>query len=455
VLKKITLAKRTCLPPDPIDEIFTQIPSINEKRLLDGLPEINNLSVGEPHLNINPAVLQDFIYSLNQRILNDQTSLIFNYSPLSGNPATLEAISALYKYYYPNLHYSSQEVMISNGATQGIWNALNILIDIDDEVLIFEPYYSTYDIQIKTLGGKLVKIPTQDNAFKPSGKLLNNAMSMHPNIKVLILNYPNNPTGIDLTKQEVAEIAEVLQRYPSVSIIIDDVYRELTYAEHFTVLDIDPLLKNRSIVVNSASKGLIGAPGIRAGMVGANAEWIKQMINIQAISVCSISCFTEQVLIAGIKHKLTPSSYYNNWIHESKQAYLTNKQYVSQKLIALGFRVIPGEHGFFILAASNVINHVVPDVILFQSEDGKAHIIKNLHQKLGTKMLHNDRYLAAYLLHVAGIAVVPGSAFGIDEYAGYLRFSCAKPFNDLKLAMSNVKIALQYLSTRNIDHVSI
>jgi aspartate/methionine/tyrosine aminotransferase len=455
VLKRITLAKRTCLPPDPIDEIFTQIPSINEKRLAAGLPAIINLSVGEPHLNINPAVLQDFIQLLTQRVSGNQTSLTFNYSPPSGNEATLEAISALYNHYYPNLHFSSQEVMISNGATQGIWNALNILIDIDDEVLIFEPYYSTYDIQIRTLGGKLVRISTQKNNFKPSGKLLHDALSMHPNAKALILNYPNNPTGIDLTKHETVEIVEILQHYPNVSIIIDDVYRELTYAEHYTVLDIDPSLKNRSIIVNSASKGLIGAPGIRAGMVGANAEWIKQMINIQALSVCSISCFTEQVLVAGIKHKLASSNYYNNWINESKHAYFINKQYVAQQLISLGFHVIAGEHGFFILAASNITNHVVPDDILFQSENGKAHVINNLHQKLGSKILHNDRYLAAYLLHIAGIAVVPGSAFGIDEHAGYLRFSCAKPLNDLKLAISNIKIALQYLSTRNIDHVSI
>ncbi len=423
-MSQIILAKRACLPSDTIDEIFTQIPIINEKRIVDGLPPIIDLSIGEPHLSMNVALLRDLTDFVSQ-------STTFKYSPLPGHPETLAAIAALYQSYYPRAFFSDQEVMITNGATQGIWNALNLLIETDDEVLVFEPHFTSYSNQIKALGGKLIKIPTQENNFKPSGKLLSAALSKHPRAKVLILNYPNNPTGIDLTQQEVAELVEVLQRHPHVSIIIDDVYRELTYAEHLTVLDHEPSLKNRCIVVNSASKGLIGAPGIRAGMIGANAEWIKKMTNIQAMSVCSVSCFTEAMLTIGIKHKLSSSSDYTDWINHYKNEYATNKKYVVRELTHSGFSVVPGEHGFFVLASSHGINQAVPD---------------HLQPLLGFNVIKNDTQLVTYLLQVAGVAVVPGSAFGIDERSGYLRFSCANSLDDLQQAMSNITRAINYLT---------
>ena len=431
MLQPISLAKRACLPTDAIDAIFTQVPTINAERALDGLSPIIDLSIGEPHLELNGEILKDLAHFVKQ-----STSL--KYSPLTGSPATLTAIATLYQSYYPRASFSDDEVMITNGATQGVWNALNLLIDEGDEVLVFEPHFTVYSIQVKALHGKLIKIPTEENQFKPSGKLLNNALSKHPRAKVLILNYPNNPTGIDLTKEEVADLVDVLKCYPHISIIIDDVYRELTYAEHFTVVDVDPSLKSRCIVINSASKGLIGAPGIRAGMIGSNAEWIKKMSNLQSMSVSCVSCFTEEMLKLGIKHKLTTSSYYHDWIKQYKTVYTDNKKYVSHALSNSGFRVVSGEHGFFVLAASHAINYKIPD-----------HISKikmnNLHQKINSNIIKNDAHLAAYLLHVAGVAVIPGSAFGIDENKGYLRFSCANSLNDLKQAMSNITGALNYL----------
>lgn len=446
------LANRAQFQPDPIDDICAQIPLINEARLAMGLPAIIDLTAGVPHIPINPEVMNNFIHTLTQSSSDHHSHLKLGYSPLPGTLRTREAISALYKHYYPKLDYTCQEVMICNGATQGCWNALSILIDVGDEVLLFEPYYSNYATQINMLGGKIIKISTQENAFKPSAMLLEAALSKHPKAKALILNYPNNPTGIDLTIEVVTEIVNVLQKHPHLAIIIDDVYRELCYSEHYTVLDIDPSLKDRCIVINSASKGLIGAPGIRAGMIGANQEWIKRMATIQAISVCSISTLTEKMLIAGIDQQVSSSSHYLNWIEDAKTEYSLNKAFLGTELATLGFNITSGDHGFFVLAKSHVMQQPIPNAITVYDKNGKQHTIDDLQQKIGATQLDNDLQLTAYLLHAVGVAVVRGSAFGIDEKLGYLRFSCTRSIEDLKLSIVCINQALNGLTERNIEY---
>ncbi|MCE0721861.1 pyridoxal phosphate-dependent aminotransferase [Legionella resiliens] len=448
--RSIHLTRRTNFPQDPIDKIFAQVPCVDQERQKTGLPALINLTIGEPHLSINSAILED----LSNYLDKPASGLAFHYPPLYGSQATLEAISRLYKSYYPQVDFTENEVMISNGATQGLWNAFNILIDEGDEVLAFEPYYSTYEIQVNMLGGKLIKIPTQTDYFKPTGIMLEKAISTHSRAKALILNYPNNPTGIDLTKTVAIEIAQIVQKYSHLSIIIDDVYRELTFKEHITLLDVDPSLKNRCIVINSASKGLIGAPGMRAGMIGANTEWIRKMAAIQAMTVSSVSCLTEQVLIAGINSKLSGSSSYTDWINKSLHEYTYNIKYLSQQLKLAGFNIINGGNGFFILAdASFLLGLTVPDTITYQLENANEYYLCNIQQKIGTTVLKNDYDIVSYLLHTAGVALIPGSAFGISETSGYIRFSCAKSLDSIKKATWNIQASIKCIGMRN-KHVN-
>lgn len=132
------------------------------------LPPIIDLSIGEPHLGINDNVIK----SLDQFLHPSETDLVLPYSPFPGNQDSLELITHLYKRYYPSVDYSIKEVMITNGATQGIWNALSILVDAEDQVLTFEPYFAAYENQMRALGGTLIKIPTHDHHFQPTGKCL-------------------------------------------------------------------------------------------------------------------------------------------------------------------------------------------------------------------------------------------------------------------------------------------
>lgn len=436
------LALRAKTYRNPVDEIFSKIPVINHERMERDLLPIIDLSIGEPHLGINDNVIK----SLNQFLNPSETNLVLPYSPFPGNQDSLEFITRLYKKYYPSVDYSTNEVMITNGATQGIWNALSILINTEDQVLTFEPYFAAYESQIRALGGTLIKIPTQDHYFQPSGKLLEETLAKFSEAKAIILNYPNNPTGIDLSRKTILEMVTVLAKYPKLCIILDEVYRELTTSEHLTVLDIDPSLKNRCIVVNSASKGLIGAPGLRAGMVAANSEWIERMINIQAITTGGISSLTQQALIAGINEKLNTTFKYQAWLTQTLHEYKTNKNFVSQQLESFGFNIIPGNNGFFILAQANfLLGKTIPNTLTVTLNNTNYTITK-VQNKIGFSTFKTDIQIASYLMHAAGVAVVPGSAFGISENSAYLRFSCAKNFSQLKQACTAIHAALKPIS---------
>lgn len=434
--RKIKLAKRTNTKPDPIDDVFESIPVINKQRLEAGLEPIISLAVGEPHLPVNAEIKEAL-----KLFLDEAPDGRFPYSTSRGNEQVLEAIANLYNHYYPSVSspYSTDEVMLTNGATGGVWNALSILVDEGEDVVVFEPYYSAYRSQIEMLGGNLVSVETAETNFKPTAANLAKVLADHPKTKAIIFNYPNNPTGVDLNRQELEALVRVLQAHPNVAIIVDDVYRELAAGEHLSIFDIDPSLKDRAIIVNSGSKGLVGGPGFRVGTVGAIKEWIDEMAKIQSANSTSVVSLCEEAARVAIHAKLTCSAGYQKWLKESKEVYKTNTDYVLSQLPTFGWNAIQGGNGFFLLAdASSLIGSEIPKSIIIESPEGKRYTIDDLQQKLGTTTFRNDKDIAAYLMHAAGVAVIPGSGFGIKETSGHLRFSCAKAMPQLEKAMSYI-----------------
>jgi len=253
----VKLTERTNAPLSSIREISSQIPVINKEREFFGLDPLINLSIGQPHIPPDPKVLDAVQAKLNSGTLS------FCYSRSQGRTETLEAIVRLYSYYYPEVDYTKDEVMVTNGASGALWNAFSILIEKNDIVLAFEPYFSTYSSQIQALYGELKKIPTFHNNFRPDIAKLEESLATYPNAKVLILNYPNNPSGVSLHEDDLQALARKLNEYPQLIVIIDDVYRDLNYTKHLTLLDIDPSFRNRCVVINSGAKGLAGAPDLK------------------------------------------------------------------------------------------------------------------------------------------------------------------------------------------------
>lgn len=430
----IKLSERTKAPKSAIREVFDLIPIVNAKRAKEGLEPIISLAIGEPHLSVNPSVLN----KLSAFLPTEEALHAFKYSPAQGRPETLDAIAKLYKHYYPSLDYSREKVMVTNGASQGLMNAFSIFIDKGDKVLVFTPYFSTYLSQINSLQGKLITISTEDNHFKPSAEKLRAMLQQHHDAKMLILNYPNNPSGVTLTKTVAIEMAEVLREYPNIVIVIDDVYRELNFVEHITLLDVAPDLKDRSIVINSGAKGLAGGPDFRIGMVGANKEWIAAMTGLQLNTVSGVGYLTQKALIAAVEAKLSNNYESQQWANTAKATYRTNVAFMKDEFTQLGFKVIPPEGGFFLLVnASILLGKEIPD--------------KSLHAKIGSDIFRTDKDIVNYLLYAAGVAVVPGSGFGIQENAGYFRVSCAKDKMELEKAVRNIKNATESILIKEID----
>lgn len=445
----IELANRTQIKKSVIVEIRGSIPSVNQERQAINLSTIIDLSIGQPHLPINPSVVN----ALKEFSQNEDLSTCFCYSQSVGRLKTLQAIAKLYQHYYPKVKpYTDKEVMITNGASQALMNAFNILLNPGDIALVFEPYFSTYRSQIESLGAKIITIDTMSNKFRPSGKLLRGKLIDNPTTKLVLLNYPNNPSGVCLSRKEIEDLVCVLNDFPDIAIVIDDVYRELCNDRLISIVDVDPSLKERCIIINSGSKGLAGGPDLRIGMAGANVAWLAAMADQQINAVCSISYISQFVLVKIIEAKLVNDSMYLGWLLKARSIYQKNVNYMQKALIAAGIHhIIPSKGGFFLLVnVKNIYSKTIPNSVSLQSINGDSVEISDLQKKLGKKTFEDDCIIAKYLLYVAGVVIVPGSGFGIDRKACYLRFSCAGNDETLQQAVNQIQIAVE--AVKNINY---
>jgi aspartate aminotransferase len=393
------LAERAKTEVSPIRQIFRQLPAIEARRKAEGLSPLIDLSIGQPHIAANPEVMQKL-----QEMEVTQAAL--GYAPAQGEPATLAAIVKLYKYYYPMVQYATTEAMTTGGASGALSNIFSILVqEKDDVILTFEPYFGAYTGQVQQWGGTLQKIPTLHNNFRPTAEGLEQALQTYPNTKALIINYPNNPSGVALTKAEVEQLAKSLEKYPEVLIIIDDVYRDFNYAEHYTILDVAPHLKDRCIVINSGAKGLLGAPGERIGMLAAHKDLINSMVALQTNNISGIPCRTQAALRFAVESHLNNPK--NAWLMHAKAEYKNNVSIAYHAFKTQGFMISqkPGGAFYLLISAKHLIGKKIPNTL---------------------EEIKNDVDIANYFLHAAGVATVPGSGFGIEPTAGYLRISCAK-----------------------------
>lgn len=412
------LTQRSNISVSPIRKIFQQLPAIKEKRKQEGLSPLIDLSIGQPHVAANPEVMQHLV---DMEI--SQTSQ--GYSSAQGEPETLAAIVKLYAHYYPGVKYKTEEAMVTIGGSGALSNIFSILVEKEEDVILtFEPYFGAYTGQVKEWGGTLTKIPTLKNNFRPTAAGLEEALKTYPHAKALIMNFPNNPSGVSLTKDEACALATTLEKYPDVLIIIDDVYRDFNYTEHFTVLDVAPQLKDRCVVINSGAKGLLGAPGERIGMVTAHEQLIKSMLPRQTNGMSSVPYRTQAALRYAVESHLNNPT--NDWLINARNEYKKNVETAAAAFKNQGF-ILSHELGgafYLLVSAKHLIGKKIPNT---------------------AEEIMNDIDIVNYFLHSAGVATVPGSGFGIDPAEGYLRISCAKENNLLLEAAERLGEAAQLL----------
>ena len=335
------------------------------------------------------------------------------YTPPAGLPALRQAIADKLKR-ENDLDYAPEEIIVSCGAKQALYNVAMVLLDAGDEVLIPGPYWVTYPTQVLLAGGTPVIIPTTvANDFKITGDMLRRYLT--PKTKGLILNSPCNPTGAVYTPAELEEIARVLLD-TDLFIITDEIYEHIIYdgLRQISIATLDPALKARSIVVNGFSKAY-AMTGWRLGYCAGPREVIEMCDRLQSQTTSNATAFAQ---VAGIEALTGPQES----VGAMAQAFEQRRDFVVQRLNA-----IPG--------------------ITSNTPRGAFYIFPNIADLFGRRAqghpLTTAAAVADYLLDVAGVAVVPGDAFGDDHY---MRISYASSMAELEDGLARIDKAVQQLA---------
>jgi aspartate aminotransferase len=335
------------------------------------------------------------------------------YTPPAGLPALRQAIADKLKR-ENNLDYAPEEIIVSCGAKQALYNVAMVLLDAGDEVLIPGPYWVTYPTQVLLAGGTPVIIPTTvANDFKITGDMLRRYIT--PKTRGLILNSPCNPTGAVYTPAELEDLARVLLD-TDLFIITDEIYEHIIYdgLKQISIATLDPALKARSIVVNGFSKAY-AMTGWRLGYCAGPREVIEMCDRLQSQTTSNATAFAQ---VAGIEALTGPQES----VGAMAQAFEQRRNFVVQRLNA-----IPG--------------------ITSNTPRGAFYVFPRIADLFGRRaqgrLLTTAAEVADYLLDAAGVAVVPGDAFGEDHS---MRISYASSMAELEDGLARIDQAVQQLA---------
>jgi len=360
--------------------------------------DIISLSMGEPDFDTPDHIQQAAI----DAIRDGQT----RYTAVDGTPALKDAI--IEKFRRDNhLSYRRDQILVSCGAKQSIYNLLQAMIDPGDEVLIPAPYWVSYPDMVRLAGGAPVTLQTtMDQGFRITPAQLKSAITEQT--RLLILNSPGNPTGRAYTRAELEALGEVLDQFPRVAVCSDDIYEHIWWADEpfSTIAEVCPALYDRTIVINGVSKAY-AMTGWRIGYAAGSTDLIRQMRKIQGQSTsnpCSISQAAAEAALSDTQ----------DCVSRMCKAFHQRHDWLVPALNALpGIQCTAGEGAFYVFA------------------DCSAAI-----ETLG---LTDDAAFCEHLLEKVGVALVPGSAFGTP---GHVRLSFACGIDMLEQAVQRIAEAL-------------
>lgn len=421
----------------PIRKIFNEMSILNDLRIMNDEPTIIDLTLGQPHLPVNPILLRE----LNAFLASPHCSMQFGYSPGPGRTETRKAISDLMLYYFPTLKCDIGNVLCTNGANQGLWNAFKSILKPDDAVVTFSPYFGQYAIQVKEIGVKLIAVDTVNNNFRPDISAFENLLRNNPNIKCFILNNPVNPSGVVWKKEELLQLADCLRMNKDIIVIQDEVYRDLSYSNFYSLLDVAPDLFPRVITIFSCAKALAGAPDLRAGMVFASKHFINQFTHQQMVVTAEVSLLSQIALTAVINAKVSETKDYIAWEQSAKRAYKKNIDELCRAFSSgpITIQNRPDAGFFILLNCGRLINKVLP-----------KNALKQQHNNIlsSSTAIQNDIDIINLLMNHYDVACLPGSAFGINSQQGIIRVSCATEFNNILFFIGQIN---QLLLNLNFD----
>ncbi|MBY0338544.1 MAG: pyridoxal phosphate-dependent aminotransferase [Acetobacteraceae bacterium] len=362
--------------------------------------KVISLSNGEPDF----ATPAHAIEAAHQAALTGDTK----YPPQGGTAAMKAAVIRKFKR-DNGLDFTPDEILVTNGGKQAIYNALMATLDEGDEVVIPAPYWISYADMAKVAGGRPVTVNCpQNNGFKLRPEDLEAAIT--PKTKWVMLNFPNNPTGAACSRAEMKALAEVLLRHPHVWVMTDDMYEHLVYDgfEFCTIAEVEPRLKDRTLTVNGASK-TYAMTGWRIGFCGGPANLIKAMFNMQGQATSGVSTVGQAAAAAALDGP-------QELVAERAAEYRARRDFVVDALNAA-----PG--------------------IACHKPEGAFYVFPNIAGCLGKttkggRKLETDTDFALALLEEAHVGVVQGAAYGMSPY---VRISYATGMEELREAMARIQ----------------
>lgn len=369
--------------------------------------DIISLGTGEPDFDTPDHVKE----AAHHAALKGQTK----YTAVVGTKELRTAIQDKFKR-ENNLDFELNQIIVSSGAKQIIYNAMRASLNPGDEVIIPAPYWTTYSDIVQICGATPIVISCpMEHGFKLTPDLL--TKSITKKTRWLMLNSPSNPTGALYTKCELQALCEVLKKHPNVWVVADEIYEHLTYApaEFCSLMAACPEVSDRTLIVNGVSKSY-AMTGWRLGYGAGPKELIAAMVAVQGQITSGASSISQAAAIAALNGD-------QQLISDRCDDFQKRRDYIVQTL------------------------NTIPDIDCL-TPDGAFYVFPSCKALIGKKTpdgnkINSDADFCQYLLNSVGLAVVPGRAFGLS---GHFRISFAYAQTSLEEAMRRLTLACSKLN---------
>ncbi|MCL0041857.1 pyridoxal phosphate-dependent aminotransferase [Peptococcaceae bacterium] len=360
-----------------------------------------NFGVGEPDFDTPEHIKQAAIDAINKGMTK--------YTPAAGTLELKQAVVDKFKR-ENGLNYDISQIVISCGAKHSLYNAFQVLVEDGDEVILPAPFWISHLEQIKIAGAEPVIVMTEEkNGFKMTPEQLEKAITSKT--KAVLLNSPCNPTGSVYTKEELEALAEVILKH-DIIIVSDEIYEKLIYdgLEHVSIASLSDELKECTVVINGVSKAY-AMTGWRIGYAAAPVEIAKKMASLQSHATSNPTSIAQAASVAALNGDQKP-------VGDMKREFVKRRDYMLNRLLNIDGITCPKPGGAF---------YLFPNVSTYF---GKAY---------KGKQINNATDLATLLLDKVQVAVVPGVAFGSDNF---VRLSYATSIEVIAEAMDRIESVL-------------
>lgn len=362
--------------------------------------DIISLSLGEPDFNT-----PDFIKEAAKKAIDENYS---TYSPVDGYAELKEAICRKFKR-DNNLDYKPANIVVSTGAKQSLYNIAQVMLNEGDEVILPAPYWVSYYEIIKMSGGIPVEVPTSvESDFKITAEQLEKAIT--PKTKMIWYSSPCNPSGSVYSREEFTAIAKVLEKYPNIYVVADEIYEHINFSGTFCSIASVPGMFERTITVNGVAKAF-AMTGWRIGYIGAPEFIAKACTKMQGQVTSGANSIAQRATIAAVDADPKVLNYMVEAFHKRRDLVVGLIKEIT------GLKINVPEGAFY----------VFPDVSSFFGKTLRGTLIKDATD------------FSMYLLAEANVATVTGDAFGNPDC---IRFSYATSEEQLIEALRRIKEVL-------------